>query len=481
MSIRWEAVIGLEVHCQLLTREKLFCGCPTTFGGAVNDHTCPICLGFPGVMPVLNGDAVALALTAGLALDCRVRTPSVFARKHYFYPDLPKGYQITQYDAPILEFGRLAIEVDGVSRDIGIRRIHMEEDAGKSIHADSGATLVDLNRAGVPLIEIVSEPDLRSADEAVAYLKALHEIVRFTGVCDGNMEEGSFRCDANVSVRPVGQTTLGTRTELKNMNTFRGVQRAVEYEIARHIQVLEDGGRIDQETRLWDEGAGRSRAMRGKEDAHDYRYFPEPDLPPLVVAPERIDAVRDALPELPRAIRRRLVETHGLSPYDATVLTGEPALVRWFEAAVAAHPNPKALCNWLTTELLGRVAVSALATCPVTPERLARLVALIDDQTISGKIAKTIFEKMLVSGDAPDAIIDAEGLRQVTDTGAIEGIVRGVVAANPAQVAQFRAGKTTVRGFFIGQIMRQSGGKLNPALVNEILDRLLAQATDQET
>ena len=475
MTRRWEAVIGLEVHCQLLTAEKLFCGCPNSFGAAVNANTCPVCLGYPGVMPVLNGEAVALAIRAGIALECQVRTESVFARKHYFYPDLPKGYQITQYELPILEFGRLNIETASGERAIGIRRIHMEEDAGKSIHAESGATLIDLNRAGVPLIEVVSEPDLRSAEEAVAYLKALHEIVRFIGICDGNMEEGSFRCDANVSVRPLGREAFGTRAELKNMNTFRGVQRAVEYEIERHIQVLTDGGVIQQETRLWDEAAGRSRAMRGKEDAHDYRYFPEPDLPTLRIGAADLACAKETLPELPRAMRRRFVESYELSDYDARVLTSERTLAAWFEGAVVAHRNPKALCNWITTELLGRVDAARLAVCPVTPEHLARLVALIDDQTINGKIAKSVFDQMFQTGLGPDAIVEAQGLRQVTDTGTIEAIVRAVVQANPAQAAQYRAGKTSVRGFFVGQVMRQSDGKLNPTLVNDILDRLLVE------
>jgi aspartyl-tRNA(Asn)/glutamyl-tRNA(Gln) amidotransferase subunit B len=473
VSTAWEAVIGLEVHCQLLVSQKLFCGCPTTFGGTPNAHTCPVCLGLPGAMPVLSREAVRVALAVGVALECDVLPTSVFARKHYFYPDLPKGYQITQYEAPLLEHGRLAVDTPAGPRTVGIRRIHMEEDAGKSVHAATG-TLIDLNRAGVPLVEIVSEPVMHSADEAVAYLKGLHEIVRFIGACDGNMEEGSFRCDANVSVRPVGQTALGTRTELKNLNTFKGVHRAIEYEIARHVQVIEEGGRVVQETRLWDDAAGRSRAMRGKEDAHDYRYFPEPDLPPLRVTPAEVEAAREALPPLPAALRRRFVETLGLSPYDAGVLTSEPVLVRWFEAAIAHHENPKAVCNWLTTELLGRVPVEALPGCPVTPRHLAELVARVDDGTLSGKMAKSVFEAMLETGESPGALIEARGLRQVTDAGAIEAVVRAVVDAHPAQLAQFRAGKLTVRGFFVGQIMRQTGGTLNPARVNEILDRVLA-------
>jgi len=476
MSIDWEVVIGLEVHCQLLTREKLFCSCPTDFGAPINSNTCPICLGHPGVLPVLNAEAVEFALRAGLALECQVRERSVFSRKHYFYPDLPKGYQITQYELPILEHGKLFIEPEsGAARTIGITRIHMEEDAGKSIHMDTGATLVDLNRAGVPLIEIVSEPEMRSADDAVAYLKALHEVVRYLSVCDGNMEEGSFRCDANVSIRPRGQAKFGTRTEIKNMNTFRGVQRAIEYEISRHIEVIEGGGVIIQETRLWDEGAGRTRSMRGKEDAHDYRYFPEPDLPVLVLDPAQVERLRGTQPELPAAMRKRLVSDYGLSPYDAGVLTAEPVLARYFEAAVAAHRNPKAICNWVTSELLGRVSATAVDACSVTPHGLARLVALIDDATISGKIAKTVFERMMETGRAPDEIVEAEGLRQVTDTSAIEAIVRGVIEANPVQVSGYRSGKVGLKGFLVGQVMKQSGGKANPGLVNELLDRLLAE------
>lgn len=473
MTPGWEAVIGLEVHCQLLVPQKLFCGCSTAFGGLPNAQTCPVCLGLPGALPVLSRDAVRCALMVGAALDCETRGLSVFARKHYFYPDLPKGYQITQYDAPVLEHGGLEIETSGGRRRVGIRRIHMEEDAGKSIHTDAG-TLIDLNRAGVPLVEIVSDPVMHSADEAVAYLKALHEIVRFIGVCDGNMEEGSFRCDANVSIRPVGATTLGTRTELKNLNTFKGVHRAIEYEFARHVQVVEDGGAVVQETRLWDDAAGRTRAMRSKEDAHDYRYFPEPDLPPLRVGADEIEAARAALPPLPAAIRRRFVESLGLTPYDAGVLTAEPALVAWFEAALTRHDNAKGLCNWLTTELLGRVPVAGLSSCPIQPPHLAMLVALIDDGTISGKIAKSVFETMLETGETPAAIVEARGLRQVTDVAAIEAAVRSVLDANPGQVAQFRAGKVAVRGFFVGQIMRETRGALNPALVQEVLDRLLA-------
>ena len=469
----WETVVGLEVHCQLLTDEKLFCGCPSAFGAAPNAHTCPICLGLPGVLPVLNGRAVDLALRVGLAIGCTVNRHSVFARKHYFYPDLPKGYQITQYERPVLEHGLLEIDVDGSSRRIRVLRIHMEEDAGKSVHGAAGGTLVDLNRAGHPLVEIVSEPDLRSPAEAVAYLKELHALVRALGVCDGNMEEGSFRCDANVSVRRPG-APLGVRTEVKNLNTFKGVQRSIAYEAERHVDVLEAGGVVEQETRLWDDAVGRTRTMRGKEDAHDYRYFPEPDLPPLQITVDRVEAARAALPELPRARRERFVADLGLSDYDAGVLCGDRALADYFEAAVAAHPDPKAACAWITTELLGRVGVEALASAP-PPEQVGRLLALVADATISGRIAKTVFAAMLDGEGDPDTVVEARGLKQVTDTGAIEAAVQAVLEAHPDQVAQFRAGRTKVKGFFVGRVMRETRGKANPAQVNQLLDRLLGE------
>ncbi len=462
----WETVIGLEVHCQLQTAEKLFCGCPTRFGAPPNANTCPVCLGHPGVLPVLNDEAVDLALRVGLAVGCVVNARSVFARKHYFYPDLPKGYQTTQYEQPILEHGHL--DVGGLR--VNIVRVHMEEDAGKSLHEAPGATHVDLNRAGTPLVEVVTAPDLRSSDAAVAYLKALHALVRAVGACDGNMEHGSFRCDANVSVRRPG-APLGTRTELKNLNTFKGVQRAIDYEVERQIDVLEAGGAVEQETRLWDDASGRTRAMRSKEDAHDYRYFPDPDLPPLDVTPERIAAVRAALPELPAARRARFVDTLGLSEYDAGVLVSDHRLAEYYEAAVSAHPSPKALCNWVTNELLRRV--DDIADAPPAAD-LGRLVALIEDGTISGRIAKTVFDAMLDGEGAPDAIVSARSLKQLTDDGAVEAAVRSVVDAHPEQVAQFRAGKTKVKGFFVGQVMRATGGKANPGTVNEILDRLLS-------
>jgi aspartyl-tRNA(Asn)/glutamyl-tRNA(Gln) amidotransferase subunit B len=472
----FEAVIGLEVHCQLLTPEKLFCGCPTRFGAAPNAHTCPICLGLPGVMPVLNEHAVELALRAGLGLDCTVNGRSVFSRKHYFYPDLPKGYQITQYDLPILEHGRLTFGVEGQEKTAEIVRIHMEEDAGKSDHAgDEGGTLVDLNRAGVPLIEIVGAPDLRSAAEATGFLKALRQVVRYLGVSDGNMQEGSFRCDANVSVRPRGQSELGTRTEIKNLNSFRGVARAIEYEIARQTDCVQEGRAVVQETRLWDDGAGRTRAMRSKEDAHDYRYFPEPDLPPLEVSEAWVARVRGELVELPAARRRRFSQDFGLSPYDAAVLTAEREVGDFYEAVVGAHPNAKLAANWVSSELLARVEVADLGSCRVGPEALGRLLELLDDGTISGRIAKQVFDAMMAGEGSPDAIIEAKGLRQVSDVGLIEALCRQVVADNPAQLAQYRAGRHKVRGFFVGQVMKASRGKANPQEVNRLLDAILSE------
>ena len=473
MNTDFEIVIGLEVHCQLDTREKLFCGCPTTFGAAPNEQTCPICLGMPGTLPVLNAQAVELALRAGLALDCAPQLTSVFSRKHYFYPDLPKGYQITQYDQPIFGLGHLDIKVDNQpARRIAITRIHMEEDAGKSLHGGSGGTRIDLNRAGIPLIEIVSEPEMRSADEAVAYLRALHGVVRWVGVCDGNLEQGSFRCDANVSVRPRGQAELGTRTEIKNMNTFKGAHRAISYEAQRQIDVIKAGGSIVQETRLWDESASRTRSMRSKEDAHDYRYLPEPDLPPLRLEDTQISSIHRGLPELPQARRSRFKREYKLSEYDAAVLTSEREIAEYFEAALAIHRAPKVTCNWITSELLGRLEGS-IGDAPVSPTDLAGLLARIDDGTISGKIAKTVFNAMMNGEGTADEIIKAKGLRQVTDASAIDAVCRDVLANNPAQVAQFRAGKIQLKGFFVGQVMKAMRGQASPQVVNQTLDTLL--------
>jgi aspartyl-tRNA(Asn)/glutamyl-tRNA(Gln) amidotransferase subunit B len=480
MSSKYEVVIGLEVHVQLTCASKIFCGCSTRFGAAPNTQTCPVCLGLPGSLPVLNRRAVECAIMAGLATGCAIAPRSVFARKNYFYPDLPKGYQISQYELPICEHGRLEIETEAGAKAVGITRIHMEEDAGKLLHgetpADAGASFVDLNRAGTPLLEVVSEPDLRSADEAVAYLKKLYQIVVYLGVCDGNLEEGSFRCDANVSLRPWGQKEFGTRAEIKNVNSFRFVKQAIEYEIERQAELLDEGGRVVQETRLFDAATGVTRSMRGKEEAHDYRYFPDPDLVPLVVSREWVEAVRQGLPELPDAKIERFVSVFGLPRYDAEVLAAERALADYFEACVGRHGAAKTCSNWVMGEVNRALNESGLTIdrAPVTPAMLAGLLARIDDGTISGKIAKTVFDAMWQTGRGADAIIEEQGLRQVTDTGAIEAIIDETLAANPGQVEEYRSGKEKVFGFFVGQVMKASKGKANPAAVNELLKKKLA-------
>jgi aspartyl-tRNA(Asn)/glutamyl-tRNA(Gln) amidotransferase subunit B len=475
MSSKYQAVIGLEVHVQLLTSTKIFCGCPTTFGAEPNSQTCPVCLGLPGALPVLNKKVVEYAIKAGLATECSIARRSVFARKNYFYPDLPKGYQISQFELPICAGGHLDIEADGGVKRIGITRIHMEEDAGKLVHGDvpglGSGSGVDLNRACTPLLEIVSEPDIRSADEAVAYLKKLHQIVVYLGITDGNMEEGSFRCDANVSVMPVGSTTFGTRTETKNVNSFRFVKQAIEYEIERQIEVIEEGGRIVQETRLFDPNTGMTRSMRGKEEAHDYRYFPDPDLVPLVISDDWIEDIRLSLPELPEAKRLRYQEELGLSPYDAEVLTADRDLAAYFEACLTAGAPAKGAANWVMGEVTRGLndAGLGIATCPVTPKLLAALLGLIDKGTISGKIAKTVFDEIWRTGKEPVQIVEEQGLVQVSDTGEIELIIDGIMAANVGQVEEYRDGKEKVFGFFVGQVMRASKGKANPAVVNEML------------
>jgi aspartyl-tRNA(Asn)/glutamyl-tRNA(Gln) amidotransferase subunit B len=474
----YEGVIGLEVHAEMLTASKIFCGCSAVFGAPPNHHTCPVCLGMPGVLPVLNRRVIEFAVRAGLATNCRIATRNRWARKNYFYPDLAKGYQITQFELPICEGGYLDIVVDGVGKRVRLTRIHMEEDTGKNIHdAHDDSSLVDFNRSGVPLLEIVSEPDMASPEEAGAYLRLLRTLVQYLGICDGNMEEGSFRCDANVSVRPRGATELGVKVEVKNMNSFRNVERAIAFELERQAETLADGGSLVQETRLWDADREETRSMRTKESAHDYRYFPDPDLPPVLLAEEFIARIRRELPELPAARRARFVDALGLPPYDAEVLTARRDVADYFEAVLAAHPNAnaKAASNWIMGDLLRVLHERKLDTAPtitawpVAPAHLAELIALIDDGTISGKIAKTVFEEMLNADEAPRAIVARTGLVQVSDGGAIEKIVDEVLAANPDKVAEFRDGKDKLQGFFVGQVMKAMGGKANPKLVNDLL------------
>lgn len=478
-KIQYEAVIGLEVHAQLLTRSKIFCGCSTKFGAEPNTQTCPVCLGLPGVLPVLNREAVNFALMMALATHCDIAPRCRFARKNYFYPDLPKGYQISQYEQPLALKGYVEIVLDGEVKKIGLTRIHMEEDAGKSIHEGSEDTsLVDLNRAGVPLIEIVSEPDIRTPEEAVEYLKRLREILRYLGICDGNMEEGSFRCDANVSVRPAGESELGTKAEVKNMNSFRFVQRALEYEIDRQIGAVESGDKVVQETRLWDSDRGVTVSMRSKEEAHDYRYFPEPDLVPLEVPEEWQQEIRKKLPELPDEKRDRFIREYEIPEYDARVLTSSRALADFFEACIKEYRKPKVISNWIMGDLLRELRLSGLEVeeSPLNPPQLSRMIKMIDDGIISGKIAKTVFEEMYQSGKDPDVIVKEKGLVQITDESAIEGYIERVIAENPKEVEAYRGGKDKLIGFFVGQVMKLSGGKANPAVVNETLKRKLSQS-----
>ena len=473
---RYEAVIGLEVHAEMLTASKIFCGCSATFGAPPNHNTCPVCLGMPGVLPVLNRRVVEFAVRAGLATQCRIAPRSRWARKNYFYPDLPKGYQISQYELPICEGGYVDIEVDGATKRVRLTRIHMEEDTGKNIHdAHGDASLVDFNRSGVPLLEIVSEPDMATPAEAGAYLRTLRTLVQYLGICDGNMEEGSFRCDANVSVRSRGATSLGVKAEVKNMNSFRAVEKAIAYEIARHVRTLEEGGTILQETRLWDADREETRSMRSKEYAHDYRYFPEPDLPPLLVSEEFVEAVRRTLPELPDARRARFVRDLGLPPYDAEVLTSRRDLADYFEEVVRAHANAKAASNWVMGEVLRLVkerkldAALTITDWPVAAARLGELIALIDEGAISGKIAKTVFEEVVATSAAPRAIVAAKGLTQVSDEGPILAAIEQVLSANADKVVEYRGGKDKLFGFFVGQVMKATGGKANPPLVNRLL------------
>ncbi|MEW5949717.1 MAG: Asp-tRNA(Asn)/Glu-tRNA(Gln) amidotransferase subunit GatB [Thermodesulfobacteriota bacterium] len=472
----FESVMGLEVHAQLLTDSKIFCNCSTAFGAPPNTHTCPVCLGMPGVLPVLNKKVVDYALKMALATHCRVAPFSRFARKNYFYPDLPKGYQISQYELPIAENGHIEIGLDGQTKRIGITRIHMEEDAGKLIHDASAPTsYVDFNRTGVPLIEIVSEPDIRTPEEAVEYLKTLRNILRYLGICDGNMEEGSFRCDANVSMRPEGTKTFGIRTEIKNMNSFRHVQKALEYEIRRQTALLLDGKEVIQETRLWDTTKGITVSMRGKEEAHDYRYFPDPDLVPLVIDEKWIEEVRAGLPELPDAKQLRFVQEYGLPEYDASVLTVSKSLADYFEDCVRIYQKPKAISNWMMSELLRELKRDEreIEECPVPPGHLAGMLKMMDNGVISGKIAKTVFEEMYATGRDPEAIVKEKGLVQVTDAAEIEKVVEAVLAAHPEAVKDYKKGKAKLLGFFVGEVMKKTKGKANPGLVNEILTGML--------
>jgi len=479
MSGAWEVVIGLEIHTQLATNSKIFSGAPTAYGAEPNTQASLIDLGYPGMLPVLNEEVVRMACKFGLAVNATIAPRSIFARKNYFYPDLPKGYQISQYELPIVEHGEMfIIDDDGNDKRIGITRAHLEEDAGKSIHEGldrySG---IDLNRAGTPLLEIVSEPDLRSAKEAIAYMRKIHAIVRYLGISDGNMQEGSFRCDANVSVRPRGQEEFGTRTELKNLNSFRFIEKAINFEIERQIDVLEDGGEIVQETRLYDSARDETRPMRSKEEANDYRYFPDPDLLPVEIGEDYIEAVRATLPELPDAKRQRFVRDYELREDDAAILTMSRALADYFEAvAAAAEAKPQVAANWVIGDLSGALNKEGIEieACRISAEDLAGLINRIHDHTISGKIAKEVFEAMWGGEGNADAVIETRGLKQITDTSAIEAIVDKVIEANPGQVAEYKAGKDKLIGFFVGQVMKETGGKANPGQVNEILRTRLA-------
>jgi aspartyl-tRNA(Asn)/glutamyl-tRNA(Gln) amidotransferase subunit B len=478
VSGAWEVVIGLEIHTQLATTSKIFSGASTAYGAEPNTQACLVDLGYPGVLPVLNEEVVRMAAKFGLAVNATVAPRSVFARKNYFYPDLPKGYQISQYELPIVEHGELFIsDADGNEKRIGITRAHLEEDAGKSTHEGLGKSSgIDLNRAGTPLLEIVSEPDMRSAKEAVAYMRKIHTIVRYLGISDGNMQEGSFRCDANVSVRPRGQEELGTRTELKNLNSFRFVEKAINFEIERQIDVIEDGGEVVQETRLYDSDKDETRSMRSKEEANDYRYFPDPDLLPVEIDAAYIEAVRETLPELPDAKQQRFTDDYDIRSDDAAILTASRALADYFEEAVAATAGqPQGVANFVIGDLSGALNKQGLGIeqSPVSAQALAGLLDRIKDNTISGKIAKEVFEAMWAGEGSADDIIEAKGLKQITDASAIEAIVDKVIEANPGQVAEYKAGKDKLIGYFVGQVMKETGGKANPGQVNQILKQKL--------
>jgi len=479
--MEWETVIGLEIHAQLATRSKIFSGAPTRYGAEPNTQACAVDLGLPGVLPVLNAEVVRMAVKFGLATHSAVAPRSIFARKNYFYPDLPKGYQISQYELPIVHDGYLDIEVDeDTVKRIGITRAHLEEDAGKSLHEDfHGMTGIDLNRAGTPLLEIVSEPDMRSAREAVAYMKKIHSLVRYLGICDGNMQEGSFRCDANVSVRPQGQAAFGTRAELKNINSFRFVEQAINYEVERQIAVLEGGGTVIQETRLFDADRHETRPMRSKEEANDYRYFPDPDLLPVEIEPAFIDAVRRTLPELPEVKKQRFMEDYGLSVYDAGVLTATRELGDYFETVVeACGGQGKLAANWVMGDLSGALNKAGLeiGASPVSADALGGLLRRIEDGTISGKIAKQVFEALWAGAGSADEVIESQGLKQISDSSTIEGIIRDVLANSPKQLEQYRSGQEKVFGYFVGQVMKATQGKANPKQVNELLKKMINDA-----
>ena len=473
----YETVIGVEVHAQLRTKSKMFCGCATTFGLSANSQTCPVCLGLPGSLPVINRMAVEMAVRAGQALNCTITLNNQFARKNYFYPDLPKGYQISQYESPICQHGWIEIVGAEGTKRVRIRRAHLEEDAGKNVHeTGAGGSRIDLNRAGTPLLEIVTEPDMQSADEVVSYLKGLRDILMYLEVCDGNMEEGNFRCEPNLSLRPVGQKEFGTKVELKNINSFKYVKDAVEYEIKRQTKVLRDGGKIYQETRLWNIERGETAVMRSKEEAHDYRYFPDPDLVPLQLEQVWVDGCRSSLPELPAVRMRRFVEKYGLPEYDGGVLTASRGMADYFEACVSQFDQPKTVSNWVMGELTRELNNSGadIAASPVSPERLVDLLQMVDKGTISLKVARELFPELYKSGKSPEQIVQEKGLTQVSDEGALGKVIDEVLAKSPAQVAQFKEGKQQVLGFLVGQVMKASGGKANPGKVNELLRKKLA-------
>jgi len=473
--LKYEAVIGLEIHSQLLTKTKIFCACSTLFGSEPNTQVCPVCLGLPGALPVLNGRAVEFAAQMALAVECRINQRSIFARKNYFYPDLPKGYQISQYDEPLAEHGSLQIETDKGVRKIGITRIHMEEDAGKLMHgegAEDGAhSFVDLNRACTPLIEIVSEPDMRTPEEAIAYLKGMRDIILYLGISDGNMEEGSFRCDANISIRPLGQETLGTKAELKNMNSFKFIKDGLAYEIERQIDLIEGGGHVVQETRLFDSARGITLAMRGKEEAHDYRYFPEPDLPPLVIDETLIEKARKGLPELPVAKKARFISEYGIPAYDAGVLISTRALAEYYEAVVKATEEAKLASNWVMGEVLRALKEDGreIGDCPVTAANLAELILMVKKGTISNKMAKEVFAEMYETGGKAEAVVEQKGLRQISDESALASVIEEVMADNSDSVKRYRNGEQKLLGFFVGQVMKATKGQANPGLVNKLL------------